>query len=66
MKKVRRKILATTATTNLMSLDTKPIKANSLSVRSSNMLQRQPNQYKNTSYDQKSFDKVFDKYNEST
>lgn len=58
--------MATTTTTNLMSLDTKPIKSTQLSVRSSNVMQRQTNSYKNESYDPYRFDKVFDKYNEST
>ena len=53
--------MATTATTNLMSLNTQPPKSSSL--RQANT-QRQQYQYKNNSAD-KSFDKVFDKYNEA-
>ena len=58
--------MATTTTTNLMSLDTKPIKSTSLSIRSTNIAQRQTNLYRNTSYDQNTFDRVLDRYSEST
>ena len=64
LKKVRRIFLATTATTNLMSLNTQPPKSVSSSLRQTST-RRQP-QYNNSS--DNSFDRVLDRYsnNQST
>ena len=54
--------MATTATTNLMSLNTQPLKSASTSLRQANT--RRQLQYNNSS--DNSFDKVFDRYSNSS
>ena len=62
---MRRIFLATTATTNLMSLDS--IRPASSSTRSTNTLQKQSNLYKDNSYNNhQNFDKMLDKFNEKS
>ena len=55
--------MATTATTDMMSLNTRPLKSASSSLRQ-NTQRQQPYKYNNNSAD-KSFDKVFEKYNDA-
>ena len=61
---MRRIFLATTATTNLMSLNPQPVNRVSASTRQANV-QRQSYQYRNDSSNDKSFDKIFDKFNDA-
>ena len=55
--------MATTATTDIMSLNTQPLKSTSSTLRQTNT-QKQPYKYNNNTND-KSFDKVFEKYNDA-
>ena len=66
LKKVRRIFLATTATTNLMSLDTQPVNPSSSASTRTNTTQRTNSQkYRRPQSNNKSFDKVFNKYNDA-
>ena len=60
--------MATTSTTNLMSLDTQPVNSSSsASLRTSSMQRKNSQLYRDNYYPKdQSFDKVLDKYNDAT